>query len=665
MLSVAAGMALAAASAGAEDAPSDGESVVPLGVVEVVGRSTEPLPPTADVLDIEQIREQGRRNVIEALDLLPGVTRQNFGQRRDSLVNVRGFDSRQVTLYIDGVPVYVPYDGNLDLARFGVEGLSRIVVTKGLTSVLYGPNALGGSINLVGARPQETLEGRAFAGFDVDRSGDVPDYRAGGRVATNQDTWYAQASASWQDADYYELPSGYPRSPVQPGSRRANSGSRDLDLSFKLGLTPNATDEYALSVYHVDDTKETPPYAGHAPGVAARYWRWPRWDKDGIYFLSRTRVLDSADLNLRLYHGSFRNELRSYDDASYTTQKRPYAFSSQYDDHTYGFSAAFEQRWSEAQITRLALHGKQDFHRETANAGSPWQHFKDRTWSAAAEHEWRPSPAWTITPGASWNLLQAQRAQDLRGGALVPFAVGSDVAFNGQVLAAWQAAEDWQLYMGAGRKTRFPTLKDRYSYRMGSAIPNPQLKPESSGNLEIGVQGARGALDYKLALFDSRLHDAIQAVTLEPVACTSPPCTQLRNVGRAQHRGIELSGGLGLSEDWSLRASYAWVQRRNLSQPGLRPTDMPRQKLFAAIDWRFAADWRATLSGDAESRRYTDSAGTRVAGGFAVVDAAVHGPLASLDFTAGVRNLLDRTYSYMEGFPEPGRTYFAEAGFGF
>lgn len=654
--------AIAAAGAHASEAPKADE-VVPLGVVEVIGNAVDTRPPGADVLDVEQIRAQGRRNIAEALDLLPGVTRQNFGQRRDALVNVRGFDSRQVTLYIDGVPVYVPYDGNLDLARLGVEDLSRIVVTKALTSVLYGPNALGGSINLVSRRPQEEFEGRAYAGFDLDRSGDLPAYRAGGRFGTRQGSWYAQASAAWQDADYYTLPSGYPRSANQPGEHRANSGARDLDLSLKLGWTPNATDEYALNLYRVDDSKQTPPYAGHAPGVAARYWRWPKWDKDGAYFISRTRVLDSADLSLRLYYDSFQNELRSYDDVTYTTQRRPYAFTSLYDDHTYGFSVALEQRWSEDQVTRAALHGKQDFHRESDALGAPWERFKDRTWSAALEHEWRPHAAWTITPGVSWNLLQAQRADDLQAGnRIVPFAVGSDVAFNGQLVAAWQATDTLQLYTGISRKTRFPTLKDRYSYRLGSAIPNPGLKPEDSDNLEVGAQGTQGALGYKLALFDSRLRDAIQSITLEPTACASPPCSQLRNVGRARHRGVELSGDLALSQDGSIRATYSYVQRRNIAQPSVLPTDTPRQKLFAALDWRFAAGWQATLSADAESKRWSNSSGTRVAGGFTVVEASLRGSVASLELGLGVRNAFDRRYSYLEGFPEAGRTFFVELG---
>ncbi|HEY0180514.1 MAG TPA: TonB-dependent receptor plug domain-containing protein, partial [Dokdonella sp.] len=458
---------------GADAAP--GDTPEPLGVVEVVGSTEQSLPPGADALDIDTIKQQDRRNVAEALDLLPGVARQNVGQRRDTLINLRGFDSREVTLYVDGVPVYVPYDGNLDLARFGVEDLSQIVVTKGLTSVLYGPNALGGSINLVTRRPQQALEGRAYAGFDADRSGDVPTWRAGGHAGTNQGDWYAQASVSWQDADYYELPSGYPHSTNQPGDRRANSASRDLNLSAKLGWTPNATDEYAIGIYHVDDDKQTPPYAGHAPGVQARFWRWPYWDKDGVYLITRTRITDSSDLRVRAYYDTFQNELDSYDDATYTTITRPYAFESTYDDHTYGVSADYEQRWSESQITRVAVHAKQDFHRETDAAGSPPEQFKDRTFSAGVEHEWRVAPAWTITPGVSWNLLQAQRADNLIGVTIVPFSVGSDVAFNSQLVAAWQATDTMQVYAGGSRKTRFPTLKDRYSYRLGTAIPNAEL----------------------------------------------------------------------------------------------------------------------------------------------------------------------------------------------
>lgn len=59
-----------------------------------------------------------RLNVATALNLLPGITLGNIGPRNEAVVYLRGFDLRQVPVFIDGIPVYVPYDGYVDLARF-------------------------------------------------------------------------------------------------------------------------------------------------------------------------------------------------------------------------------------------------------------------------------------------------------------------------------------------------------------------------------------------------------------------------------------------------------------------------------------------------------------------------------------------------------------------
>jgi iron complex outermembrane receptor protein len=46
-----------------------------------------------------------RTDVSHALNVLPGVTLTNVGARNESTVFVRGFDSRQVPIFIDGVEV--------------------------------------------------------------------------------------------------------------------------------------------------------------------------------------------------------------------------------------------------------------------------------------------------------------------------------------------------------------------------------------------------------------------------------------------------------------------------------------------------------------------------------------------------------------------------------
>ena len=87
-----------------------------------------------------------RTDVSHALNILPGISLSNVGARNESTVFVRGFDSRQVPIFIDDVPVYISYDGYVDLARFTTFDLAEINVSKGFSSVLYGPNTIGGAI---------------------------------------------------------------------------------------------------------------------------------------------------------------------------------------------------------------------------------------------------------------------------------------------------------------------------------------------------------------------------------------------------------------------------------------------------------------------------------------------------------------------------------------
>jgi iron complex outermembrane receptor protein len=634
------------------------EKTFTLGVVEVIGEAVEKPAPGVETVTADDIAKQDRRDVAEALNLLPGVTVQNIGQRRERMIWIRGFNSRQVPIYIDGVPVYVPYDGNIDLARFGVDTLSQIVVTKGLTSVLYGPNALGGSVNLVSRRPTAPFEASAYAGFDLDREGDDQGYRSGGRIATNQGTWYAQATASMSKNDYFRLPSDFRATPNEDGGRRNNSASDDRLFTAKFGWTPNATDEYSLNYYRQDGEKQDPPYAGTAPGVSARFWRWPDWNKESLYFISRTALGDSTDLRLRAYYDSFYNQLDSYDNASYTTQTRPYAFSSTYDDFTTGASAELEQRWSPGQTTRIALHNKRDVHREVSAVGAPLQHFIDKTTSIAVEHEWKPVDAWTITPGVSYNRLEGVQADNLITGTIMPFAVETNSASNAQIAVSYALDDANRLFAGVSRKTRFPTLKDRYSYRMGSALPNPDLAAERSTNIELGYEGGAGVFHYRAALFQSRLTDAIDAITLAPTACTSPPCSQLQNIGVQRNRGIELSGDVDLTERLRIAASYTLLDRDNLSRPEVTPTDTPREKLFATISYDFATNWSVVASADSESRRYSSTNAARIAPGFTLYDTRVRWQAHEhIGVSAGVRNITDKRYMYEEGYPEAGRTY--------
>ena len=121
-------------------------------------------------VDASDMQKYNAKDVSTALRTLPSLIISENGARNESTVYLRGFDIRSVPVYMDGIPVYVPYDGYVDLARFTTYDLARIDVAKGFSSMTYGANTIGGAINLIGMKPTQKLELRAKAGCH-ERSG--------------------------------------------------------------------------------------------------------------------------------------------------------------------------------------------------------------------------------------------------------------------------------------------------------------------------------------------------------------------------------------------------------------------------------------------------------------------------------------------------------------
>ncbi|GMW07859.1 MAG: TonB-dependent receptor [Gammaproteobacteria bacterium] len=632
-----------------------------LGTIEVIARH-EVLPPLpTDVIAAAALESAGRRDLAQALDLVPALTVTRVGARNEALVQLRGYDSRQVPLFVDGIPVYVPYDGNIDLARLGVGDVEEIRVSKAGGSVLYGPNALGGAINVVTARPAPGLNWEGRAGVRYDDSMDLARRDVGGRASWRNGEWYLQAFAFLRDENFFRIPGGDFGS-AEDGGRRENSASRDLNTRIQLGWQSESGAEWQLNYARLDGDKQTPPYAGTDPGVRPRFWRWPYYDKEDIYVIGALPVGDGLWLRARAYYDSFENALHSFDDATYTTQNRPYAFTSNYDDYTWGSSLEAELAPGEAAgVTRAVFHFKEDVHREFDDLDQPQERMEDRTWSVAVEHTHTLRDNLSASAGVGWNKLDTRRADDNINGTITPFPLDDDSAVNVTAGAAWNVAPDWTLDLNLARKTRFPTLKDRYSYRLGAALPNPELTAEEAEHVEVGATTRLGGAELHGALFASWLDDAIASVSLPPTACTSPPCFQLQNVGRQRRRGGELSATTtDVPVLGELRLGYSYVAVDNFEQPEVRAVFTPRHKV--QLGMRTPLGERVALRFDfkAEDGRLSTSDGVRRTAGFGLLDVGVEvRMIAGLRLLVEAANLTDRLYAYDEGFPESGRNYAA------
>jgi iron complex outermembrane recepter protein len=644
--------------------------VFEMGVVEVEARADDAISrTTVESAGLNDFRRNDRPDVATAATLIPGVTLQSGGQRNERLLFLRGFDARQVPVFIDGIPVYVPYDGNIDLARFSSSGIARIDVTKSYTSLLYGANTLGGSVNLVTRKPKAAQEYDLRAVTELDAEGEYSSQTAEIYAGILRDRWYAQATATGINRDHFRVADDFKPVATENGGERENSQSEDYAVQLRLGLTPRGSDEYSLSYYNQQGEKGSPPYAGARPDLQPpRFWLWPEYDKQSLYFISQTALPAQSELKLRAYWDKFDNTLQSFDDASYTTRTRGFAFESIYDDYTLGGGAELGTRYFSGHDLRASFSYKLDVHRETDNPGFPEEKFKEATLAAAVEDRYALTSDWALGMGVGWQRQDVQEADNLItrtvSGRQVPvrvedFATSDSEAVNVQFGAFHELSSDTTAHATIARRTRFATIKDRYSYRLGFAAPNPDLKAEDALHFELGLSGVVWGVDYSSRFYVAQIDDSIQEVIVDRTLCQPPRtgCTQLQNVGESTHRGLELSLSVPLEHGWLAHTQYSLLDRDNRSRPDLRPTNTPEHSVYAALE-RSGEVLDAIASLQYDSERISRSDGRLVADGFVIGNLkGIWHALPQLDLEASVLNVGDADYAYIEGFPEPGRRF--------
>lgn len=634
-------------------ARAEEESVFTLGEIRVTAPAREQSTGASSV-SADDIERFDRTTVGRAIEMLPGVTLSRMGNRNEETAYVRGFDLRQTTLLIDGIPVYVPYDGNVDLGRFTTFDVSKIQVSKGWSSVLDGPNALGGAINLVSWRPTQPYQATLQSGLRLDGRGGLDGYETAASVAARRSLGWAQLSGSWLDLDDWRLSDDFGHGIVENGGIRDNSDAEDWKVNVKLALTPREADTYSLNFVTQHGEKGAPPYAGDDPAVRPRYWRWPEWDKKSLYWLSQTSFDHGLSLETRAYYDTFENTLDAYDDAGYDTQDRPSSFRSFYDDYSYGGSSEGGWRIDEQHELRTAFHYKRDVHREH-NRGEPERTMSDDTWSTGLAHTWQITPAFELVSGVGYDWRKGVEAEDYQRGVISDLPKESANTFHAQAAAIYHFEADASVHLSASRRGRFPTLKERYSYRMGTAIPNPDLDPETALHFELG--GTRqfwGHTRVDAALFWVELDDAIQEVRL------SPNLFQVQNVGEAVHRGFELDVGSFPVERLELGLAYTFLDRRNRSDGDLELVGTPKHALFGFVDYEPLKGVHLVPSVQVASSRHLSSDGERGESSFVLADVSLRWqPTERVTLAITASNLLDEDYELSLGFPEQGRNYAA------
>ena len=607
-------------------------------------------------IDAAEMQKYNAKDVSSALRTMPSLIISENGSRNESTIYLRGFDIRSVPVFMDGIPVYVPYDGYVDLARFTTYDLARIDVAKGFSSMSYGANTIGGAINLIGMKPTRKLELSAKAGFMSGQG-----YETKINLGSNLGKVYFQTGFSLFQREFVPLSAKFDTLKLETDHHRDNSYQKDVKGSLKIGYTPNATDEYSLNYQYSHGSKGNPVYLGTDQNTRVRYWQWPYWDKQSIYYISRTAIGTKSELKARAYYDQFKNKISSYDDNTYSTQNKGSSFNSLYDDYTVGGNLEFASHWNSGNHLRGSLHVKNDNHSEH-NEGEPVRHFADNTWSLGLENVYKPTTNLSFIPGVSYNLRNSLKAEDYNSttDTITNYPANKNDALNAQVATYYKVSDAISFSFNIAYKTRFATMKDRYSYRLGTALPNPDLKSENALNIELASNiELADKLTFRPELFYSRLNNTIQLVSN-----VQGDLSQMQNTGEAVFKGIDLSFVYQPVAVLNFYAAYSFIQRNNISNPDILFIDVPKNKLFASVEYTIFKKLVINLFGEYDSERNNASDGTRVSPGYFVMNGQVSYHFVHyLTTEIGVNNIFDKNYTIQEGYPETGRNFYIALNF--
>jgi iron complex outermembrane receptor protein len=626
----------------------------------------------------QEIQLFNRNTLDEALPLASGTSTSIVGARNESNIWIRGFDRWRVPLYQDGIPIYLPVDNRIDFGRFTTADLGEIQISKGFASVIDGPGAMGGSINLVSRIVNKPMEGEARVVGTLDSTGSLQGWTTDVFAGSNQGKWFAQGAGSFASQSYFRLSDAFSPGTFQGPGDRIQSQQQDYKINLKAGYTPAPGAEYALNFIDQEAYKGNPVVDGIVPPAAlrqVRYWDWPSWDKTSIYWLSKNEIDDRGSyIKTRLYYDRFYNQLDSFDTIAYSTQLTPKSFNSTYDDRAAGASIELSKTMpGGADTVRAAVHFRWDQHNETESTVNapgapfyqqPWEPATESTSSLALENIYHPTAAWDVIAGVSYDYRDLISARQFVAQGVTPpygytinYPVADKDAWNGEIAGVYRYSAEGSVHFSYADRSRFPTLFEMYSTRFGTFQNNPDLQPERSHYTQAGIADTIQGTRIVANIFYARVVDSIVAVPLTALL------SENQNIGEEHRYGYEIELSRQFLQSLDAGLNYSDLVREILAGNTVA-TDTPRHKFFAYLDWRPIEKLSIVPSIDIESKRWLQSAFNNnvyyEGASFTMLNLKIsYQFLPQALVEVGSTNLSDRNYLIEDNYHAPGRQYFA------
>ncbi|WP_024891469.1 TonB-dependent hemoglobin/transferrin/lactoferrin family receptor [Luteimonas huabeiensis] len=703
-LSLALGLAVAALSCSVSAQPLAGADAAPeqaLDRVVVTATRTErtilDVASTVDVIDRARMDERLVRDLKDLFRYEPGITVTNsFGRFGIGDIRVRGLGGNRVRILTDGVPVSDAFSigsfSNANRNFVDPDTLKRVEVVRGPTSSLYGSDALGGVVAFFTKDPADYLsEGeRAHVGARIGYDSAWDGTNLGATAAWGGERWSALVNVGHRDGHETENMGevggeGAARTRPNPQDRQ------DSSVLSKLVFAPSADQRFRLTAEGNEGRARTDMLTslGRQALTGAENTRVHADDRQTRARVTFGHEMDAVgaafadSLDWQVYRQdseTTQDTLEERVTAAGVPERRERSFN--FDQRTYGLQANFFKAFATGgaehalswglDLARTDTRQKRDGRLTNLRTGQvtnrmlpdvfPVRDFPvSRTDTAAlyvqdeivfGDGALRLVPALRVDRYELKPEIDGIFAEDNPG---LEVADLTKTQVSPKLGMVWRFRPDWSLFASYAHGFRAPPYNDvnigftnaAFGY---TAIPNPDLKPETSKGVEAGIRHSGPVVHAALTGYHNRYDDFIESTRFIGFNADGLMVYQSQNVAEARIYGVELKAGVdlgGLSDawaGWSLQGAAAWSRGddRTADEP-LDSVDPLTGTLGIAYD---AETWGAELVGRfVEGKRRASADDLYLSPGYGVLDLYARWQVTpQLRVNAGIRNLTDRTY---------------------
>jgi hemoglobin/transferrin/lactoferrin receptor protein len=678
------GLAMAPLSIASDGAPAASPAIEEIVVVASKSeRSIRDIAANVTILSQEDLGLELATSMADALRYTPGIDYEGAGTRFGTEgINIRGIGGNRVALLVDGVPLGDQFDvgsfSNATRDFINAGFVRRAEILHGPASALYGSSAIGGVMALTSPDPRY-LAGGTGSGGNLSTAWREADTSLHGTVlhGVSGDSAGLAMGISLRRGNEFDSAAVETNLDIRDAERRS--------AMLKFVADDPLGNSWGLG-YYVQDSEVTSSLTSMLG--SGRFRSTTALEGEDAYRMDLLRgevqfgeeggLIDSG--LLRAYTGWTDIEQNTLDERGLASRPvsidRLFVFEQQFRgvelnlqktlagetvDHQLGFGVEYRRRDTEEYRDGLET-GMDDGLQTNVLLGEvfPLRDFpiSESTEIGAYVEDAVSMGNWTVIGAVRADRYDLDATSDPMYEADYPFQQPVSIAdseLSPKLGLVYRPTDSIDLYLQYSHGFRAPPFEDAnigleipvFNVR---AIPNPDLRSESSDGIDVGLrwQGQRGRAH--LSLFRTDYDDFIETkVRLGPDPDTGRILFQSQNLNQATIEGVEAGWSLDvIPGDVSIDGSVYWARGENRDNGESLNSVGPAQAVLG-VDWipgdgAWHTRLRATFTDGWDDR---DETGGELfqPPGHAVFDLFVTRALGDrARLRAGVTNFTDKIY---------------------